>query len=55
VRGQGWDCVGSLIYGQEKIGCWGRSPKKTPHQAALFVEKIELLKTAKILFLIGLT
>ncbi|MGB3265347.1 MAG: hypothetical protein WBA89_15490 [Microcoleus sp.] len=29
--------------------------QKTPHQAALFIQKTELFKTVKILFLIGLT
>jgi hypothetical protein len=48
VLGYGSNCVGSPIYGQEKIGCWGDRPK-TQHQAALFVEKTELLKTAKSL------
>ncbi|MBE9096738.1 hypothetical protein [Tychonema sp. LEGE 07203] len=29
--------------------------QKTPQQAALFIQKTELFKTVKILFLIGLT
>jgi len=33
----------------------GAIAQKTQHHAALFIEQTELLKTAKVLFLIGLT